>query len=166
MPTQSDMPRRQGGRPSASHDSVRSYLKLLLLLTAAALFLVAVGLVPTRRFAGSEGYAAMFAGIAISWVACAVAVLPLVGMDRAPTPHIRLTLSTGLRFFFVVTLTGSLLLSGWFAMAPLLIWVGISYFVLLMIDAGFAMLRVGGFTVGKTLPDRPLAAGNTSAEQT
>jgi len=138
---------------------------LVLALTVASLVLLALGLVPTRRHAGLGAEGAMIAGVMISWFSCSVAALPLVGMSRSATPHLRLTLSTGLRFFLVVALTAPVLLSGWFDKTPLLIWVGVSYFFLLVIDAVFAVTRLGGFgsdtsTTAATTPPTVRATGN------
>lgn len=116
----------------------RRYLRLLALLAGLAAALAAVGYLPTARLAGEPGTGAMVAGIAASLLATALGGLPLLlspasARDAATAP----LLAMALRFLVVVVLAVALALSGLVPVAPTLLWLALSYLVLLTAEAAF-----------------------------
>jgi hypothetical protein len=121
----------------------RRYLRLLALLAALAAALAAVGYLPTARLAGATGTGAMVAGIAASLLATAIGGLPLLlprpaARDSATVP----LLAMALRFLVVVVLAVALALSGLVPVAPTLLWLALSYLVLLAAEAAFTARAV------------------------
>jgi hypothetical protein len=121
----------------------RRYLRLLALLAALAAALAAVGYLPTARLAGATGTGAMVAGIAASLLATAVGGLPLLlprasARDSATVP----LLAMALRFLVVIVLAVALALSGLVPVAPTLLWLALSYLVLLAAEAAFTARAV------------------------
>ncbi len=90
----------------------------------------------------------MVAGCGVSLIASAVGGIPFL-LDRSGTPGkpmLLVGLSAILRLMVVLALAVTTVLSGWFETAPLLVWVAISYAVLLFLDTRFALrsLKEGG----------------------
>lgn len=127
---------------SPASKRVLHLLALAVLLTAV---MVAVGYVPTRRLGGPGAVSAMLAGCGISLVASVVGSVPIVLASRGPGQRMppAVMLSTALRFLVVLILALSAALSGWFERAPLLVWVGISYVLLLVADTIYAVRLAG-----------------------
>ena len=117
------------------------YARFLGLAVVLVVALCAIGLVPTRRLAGDEGVPGMFAGCAIGLMSAALAGLLLVAMDGG-TPEAKMKRSflamTG-RLAVVVGLGAAGALSGVFPTQPLLLWIGISYVVLLPLEVRLAI---------------------------
>ena len=117
------------------------YARFLGLAVAVVVALCAIGLVPTRRLAGDEGVPGMFAGCAIGLMSAALAGLLLVAMG-AETPEAKMKRSflamTG-RLAVVVGLGAAAALSSVFPTQPLLLWIGISYVVLLPLEVRLAI---------------------------
>jgi hypothetical protein len=120
-------------------------LKLLALGLVIVGVIVALGYLPTKRMGGPGAVTAMLAGCAISFVASIVGSIPIVAASRGPKRQMptAVMLSTALRFLVVLVLALSAALSGWFERAPLLIWVAISYILLLAADTVFAVRLAG-----------------------
>lgn len=118
-----------------------SYFRFVCVVVGISAALVVVGYVPTTRLAGASAPPAMVAGCLVSAVSSVVGALPIVlGCGRSPQDSLRCTLlAMGLRAGVAVVLALAAGLSGWFAWAPLLIWVAISYIVLLAVDTVFAV---------------------------
>lgn len=120
-------------------------LQLLVLAVLLTVAMVAVGYVPTKRLGGPGAVTAMLAGCVISLVASVVGCIPIVLASRGPKQKMppAVMLATALRFLVVLILALSAALSGWFERAPLLVWVGISYVVLLVADTIYAVRLIG-----------------------
>ena len=117
-------------------------------LVGAALLVVAVvaclGYWPTIRIAGVETVWSMLVGCGVSWIAGCVGAIPLARAmsRRSPQPAFAVLASTALRFVTVLLLIVPLALSGWFEPTPLVLWVAVSYVVLLMLDTAFTVRAV------------------------
>ena len=121
-------------------------LRALALLAIVTAGMITAGYVPTKRIGGPEAVSAMFAGCAVSVISSAIGMMPLAFAGRgSPRVAVRAVLvSMALRFVAVLVLALSVGLSGWFARAPLLVWVAISYVMLLVVDTVHAV-RFSGF---------------------
>jgi hypothetical protein len=103
--------------------------------------LLALGFLPTRRFAGDAGVRAMVAGAAIGLASATLAGVLLVAVS-APTPTIRMQrafLAMVVRLAVVALLGLAAALSGVFAAVPLLFWVATTYVVLLPLEVLLAI---------------------------
>ena len=127
---------------------IRLYFRYVLAASSSTLIIVILGYVPTVRIAGSDAVAAMLAGCGASWLASCLAVAPLAAVrvqeQRQVAPAV--LLSTGIRFIAVLVLVVPLTLSGWFEQTVLVVWVGISYLLLLLIDTAFAVRFSSGIS--------------------
>lgn len=114
------------------------YLVFLAALAGLTLFLAAIGYLPTRSAAGAEGVVAMLLACGASLVGSAVGAVP-IALARTPEESLkRFTASMALRLLVVAVLAGAAL---WFltpARRPFLLWLAISYLVLLVADTRFA----------------------------
>ena len=125
--------------------ALRRYLLFLAALVGLTLLLLAVGYLPTRSLAGEVALPAMFLACAVVFVGSAVGALPIATTGRRQVegnPGIdglkRFTASMVLRLLLVALLAGAVI---WFlepARKPFLLWLAISYLVLLAADTGFA----------------------------
>lgn len=116
-------------------------VKFLASTLALAGVLSAVGYWPTLRLAGSDAVAGMIAGCGVSLVASWIGAIP-IGLARrkgGKTPMQAILVSMMIRFGVVAGLAIAAALSGFFKPAPLLVWVGISYVVLLPVDTLYAI---------------------------
>lgn len=125
-------------------DSARQaavYPRFLALATAVTVAIGAVGYVPTRRLAGEDGLPALIAGCLIGLLSSALGGLPIaLSRDRSPAGRVTAMMaSTAVRLLSVVILGVAAVLSGRFAMIPLLCWSAISYGALLGVDAWYAL---------------------------
>ena len=117
------------------------YARFLVLVIGAALLLVGLGYVPTRRLAGREAIPAMAVGCAISVVAAALAGWLIVATPAA-TPEARMQrafLAMTVRLAIVVLLALAAVLSGVLARMPLLFWIATTYVVLLPLEVNLAI---------------------------
>lgn len=125
-----------------------------MLALGVVIFLMAVGFVPTRRLAGDEGLVAMAVGCGISLVASVFGAIPLMkrqggaesGGANAGQRVTAIMMSMAVRFFAVLLMGVAAGLSGMFAKAPLLVWLGVSYLALLVADTAFALRTFSGPT--------------------
>ena len=118
------------------------YVRFLGWATVTVLALCALGFLPTRRLAGADAVAAMFAGCAIGLVSAALAG-GLVTAVAADTPEMRMRrgfLAMVVRLAAALVLGASAVLSGELAREPLLFWIGTSYVVLLPLEVRLAIL--------------------------
>lgn len=113
-------------------------LQTLGLSVAAA----AVGYFPTVRLAGTGAVLSMLAGIMVSLIGSWAGAVP-VALSRNKAnglgPGNTVLAAMVVRFFVVLALALSGALSGKVDRAVFLIWVGISYLVLLAADTNFAL---------------------------
>ena len=118
-----------------------SYARFLVLVMGAALLLVGLGYLPTRRLAGREAIPAMAVGCAISVVAAALDGWLIVATPAA-TPEARMQrafLAMTVRLAIVVVLALAAVLSGVLARMPLLFWIAATYVVLLPLEVKLAI---------------------------
>lgn len=102
----------------------------------AAILLLAVGWVPTERLAGPEGMKAMFAGIGTS-LAASLAGAVLICSARSTTPQARqvsMLAAMGLRMGLTLAVFAVLALMRVLPGRPLVVWTGVSYLVLLLVE--------------------------------
>jgi len=121
--------------------AVRRFAAFLLLSSGAALLVALAGFLPTRKLAGEPGLMAMAAGCGVSLVASWLGALPIAiaaGSDGKAFASALLG-SMALRFLVVLAGTLVLALGTEVARTPFLVWVGISYVVLLVVDTRFAV---------------------------
>lgn len=87
----------------------------------------------------------MLAGIAVSLAASALGGLPVWRADRSvgPTPPAAILGSLAIRFLFVVLAALYMVWNQLVETAPFVVWVGLSYLILLPIDVRY-LLRAGG----------------------
>lgn len=117
------------------------YARFLGMAVLVIAVLCAIGLVPTRRFAGDEGVSGMFAGCAIGFISAAFAGLLLVTVagDSPEAKLKRSFLAMMARLAAVVVLGAAAVLSGMFAISPLLLWMAIAYMALLPLEVRLAL---------------------------
>ena len=120
----------------------RSYAKFLLLLLGLTSLLMVLGLAATRRLGGAEAVTAMFWGCGLSLLASAVGGLPQVLGGRSLQKSGALDLGS-LALRMGITLLGllAILLSTDISRRAFLLWVAISYLVLLIADVAFFLVR-------------------------
>lgn len=129
------------------------YLRFVAFVVAAAAVVALLGYLPTRRLGGEEAIPALFAGCAIGALSSMLGGLP-TALIRGGAPAImvtRLGASTAIRLAAVVVLGAVAFLSGLFPPAPLLLWIAISYAVLLGVDVWYAL---GSQGAGKNVETR------------
>ncbi len=126
------------------------YLRFLGWILGATAVLILLGYLPTRRLAGREAIIAMVAGCAIGAVASGLSSLPLLLVKANTLPLTAAAyalVAMGLRFAMAMgfAFAAVTIFSDTLAIEPLLLWVAISYVVLLVFDVLFAMqaLRTG-----------------------
>lgn len=125
--------------------AVGRFLRFVALALIVTAVMIAVGYAPTKRMGGADAIAAMLAGCAISVVGSVIGAVPIITATRGPGRMIAqaVLLSTALRLMVVLALTLAIALSGWFLLRPLLLWVAISYVLLLAADTIHAVRVVG-----------------------
>lgn len=129
------------GAPPRPAESYLRFLGSVALWTAAAALL---GAVPTRRWGGEGALAAMTAGCGISALGSALGGLRLARPSAAPTAAPARTIAAAtVRLFTTLALGLAAALSGRFATAPLLLWLAVSYVLLLIPDTRYALEASG-----------------------
>ena len=122
----------------------RRYAKFVGVSVAVAAVLFGVGFLPTRKLAGADGLWALLAACGVSllgsWCGAVPMALVAVG-DKAAVATAALG-AMSVRFMVVVMGALAVSLGTDMERAPFLIWVGISYLVLLVVDTLFAV-RMG-----------------------
>ena len=137
--------------------AAQGYLRFLAWAAGVAVAVGAIGWWPTRRLAGDDGIPALVAGCLIGLLSSALGGLPIALIrDRAPASRLIASMGAmGVRLLAVVVLGAAAVLSGWFARAPLLLWIAGSYAALLGVDAWYALRAAQDAGVkGKSLETR------------
>jgi hypothetical protein len=126
------MTQSEDGRPLLLAAGAR--LALTSLAVAAALALI--GYWPTSSTAGSAGVTAMLVGIGVSLVGAWIGTAPVLAyLRKPPREHANgILLGLGTRFAATLGLALAACFVGDISRTPLLLWVAISQFVILMID--------------------------------
>lgn len=103
--------------------------------------LCVLGFLPTRRLAGDEGVPGMLAGCAIGLISAAFAGMLLVTVpgDSPEAKLKRSFMAMMARLAAVVVLGAAAVLSGMFAVPPLLLWMAIAYMALLPLEVRLAL---------------------------
>lgn len=112
----------------------------MLLLTGVAAALIGIGWLVAPKFGGYEAVTAMVWGCGLSWIASLVGGLPQLFVQTArDAPGVVVLGSTAIRMG--VTLAGVLIvaLATEVAVPSFLLWVALSYVVLLAFDVGFVL---------------------------
>lgn len=127
--------------PRAAGRYLRFVGRVAALAAAAAL----LGALPTRRLGGDGALLAMAVGCGISALGSAVGGLPfaLARPGRAAETAPRGLLASALRPLVVLGLGLAAALSGRLPVAPLLVWLAISYVLLLVPDTRYALEASG-----------------------
>lgn len=120
----------------------RSYAKFLLALLGLTSLLMVLGLTATRRLGGDEAVTAMLWGCGLSLLASAVGGLPQVLSGRSLQKAGTLGLGAlALRMGIMLLGLLAILLSTDISRRAFLLWVAISYLVLLIADVAFVLVR-------------------------
>jgi hypothetical protein len=129
---------------TAPRSPTAEYLRFLAWAVLAAAGVALLGAVPTARLGGAPALRAMVAGCALAALASAAGAIPVALAQGAdPARRVTATLAAmGLRLLVLVALGAAVLLSGWFAPKPLLIWTAIGYLAELVVDTLYAARRL------------------------
>lgn len=133
------------GTPGGAAGGYLRFLVWVAVSTAAAML---VGAWPTRALGGDGALPAMAAGCVISALGSAVGGLPYA-LARGAAPEsaaTRALLGSVLRPLVVLGLGLAAVLPGRFPAAPLLVWLAISYALLLVPDTRYALKASGDAT--------------------
>jgi hypothetical protein len=108
---------------------------------ATALSVAAIGYYPTERHAGGGGAAAMLVGCGVSWIASCIGALPTAAAlsSRPKQAATAVLASTMVRFVTAIVLVVPLALSGWFDRTVLVLFVAVSYLMMLLVDTLLAV---------------------------
>lgn len=111
------------------------YGRFLGLIALVTIGLVVVGWLPTRRLMGADGLSALVAGCAASLAASAAGALVVLRKVVNGTAVVTAAMTAmGLRVLVLVPLAAVLITAGWVEPKPFLLWLAISYMVLLVAD--------------------------------
>jgi hypothetical protein len=128
-----------GSRPRTA-----AYLRFLAWTVALAVGIALLGYLPTKRWGGEGAVRAMLAGCGVGTVASALGGVPVLlfsGVGGASGASGVLA-AMAVRFAAALGLGLAAALTGSFERGPLLLWLAISYMVLLTVDTRYAL---GGF---------------------
>lgn len=136
---------------SGWRSAVRLHVRFTLLLVGLAAALALIGYAPTVNLGGPLGIRAMWVACGLTALASSLAALPVtlarLRPDRTKLVAVQLG-SLALRMALVVLLAGAVLLSGAVDRKPFLLWVAISYLVLLPLDVWYALEHSKQFSAG------------------
>ena len=120
---------------------VRRFGLCVAVSLVTALLIVAIGYVPTVRFAGRENVTAMLVASGVSWLAsCAGAIWISMAASGTPTQKSLGVLgSTAVRFGAVLVMVVPITLSGAVDKKVFVLWVAISYLVILVVDTALVV---------------------------
>lgn len=120
---------------------LRQFGMCILVSGVAVGVIAAIGYFPTMRVASREGVVAMLAGCGVSFVASCAGSACVVYAVSGPISKrgLGVLTSTGVRFLTVLALVVPLVFSGLLHRKVFVLWVAVSYLVLLMIDTAWAV---------------------------
>jgi hypothetical protein len=106
-----------------------------------ALVVAALGYFPTMRLTGGGAAVALVVGCGVSWIASCVGAVPTAAaLSSRPTQAATAVLaSTVARFITAIVLVVPLVLSGWFDRKVLVVFVAVSYLMMLLVDTLLAV---------------------------
>ncbi len=122
-------------------DALPAYFRFVAVALGVTAALVGVGYWPTKNLGGAEAVPSMLAGCGVSVLGSIIGGIP-IARARGGRPQNMLTtvlMSTAVRLAIVMVLAVAAAWSGFFQRGPLLIWVAISYMILLVVDTIFAV---------------------------
>jgi hypothetical protein len=117
------------------------YLRFLVWSLGLVSLAFAAGYLPTRAWVGGLARRAMLAGCAIGLLASWLGAIPVaLAAARGSNGGQQVVFGAmALRLLVVLALVLPAAFSGWFARAPLLVWIAVSYVVLLAVDTRYAL---------------------------
>jgi len=122
---------------------LRRYLLFLVALVGLTLLLGAIGYLPTLSKAGETALPAMWLALGVSCIGSAIGAVP-IATARAGSGGMEglklFTASMVLRLLIVAALAGAVIWLVGPERKPFLLWLAISYLVLLAADTGFAQV--------------------------
>ena len=131
-----------------SREALGRYLRFLLVAAGVAVAAGLAGWLPTRAAAGREAVGAMVAALAVCWVGSAVGGLPIArsasagaGRTRGePARRLNANLAAmALRIATVAAGAVAVAVAGLVPRGPFLLWIGIGYLALLVVDTLYAV---------------------------
>ena len=111
---------------------------------ATALVIAAIGYYPTERHAADGGAVAMLVGCSVSWIASCIGALPTAAAlsSRPKQAATAILASTMVRFITALVLVVPLVLSGWLEKTVLVLFVAVSYLMMLLVDTLLAVRMI------------------------
>ncbi len=124
--------------------NLRRYARFVAVSAVVAMVLVGAGFFPTRNLAGADGLWAMVAACGVSLVGSWIGAVPMALVSVGDRAAVATAALGAMAVRFAVVLFGALavVLGSDVERPSFLIWVGISYLVLLVVDTLFAV-RMG-----------------------
>lgn len=124
------------------------YFRLVTVSLACAVCLVGLGYFPTMRMTAGEGLTGMLLGIGSSLAASALGAVPVClamtqSRDKVP---IAILLGTTVRFIVILSLVAVLALTGVVDRVTFIVWVVISYLLMLLVDT---LMSVSSLKAGR-----------------
>jgi len=129
---------------AARRRAAAGYLRFLAWSVGLVALAFAVGYLPTRAWVDGVARRAMLAGCAIGLLASWLGAIPvaLAAARESKGGQQVVFGAMALRLLVVLALVLPAALSGWFARGPLLVWVAVSYTVLLAVDTRYALVAL------------------------
>ncbi len=119
----------------------RRFVRFLGIATLLTVVLIAIGVVPTQRVLGQPAMAVVVLGCGISLFASvcgAVAILANLPVSAVRVGPV-VVQAMLVRFLVTAALTAAMVVGDFVPRTPLLLWVAVSYMVLLIVDTHFAV---------------------------
>ena len=118
-----------------------SYARFAVVAVVAAAVVAGIGYFPTVRLAGSQAVWEMLVACGVSCVASCVGAVPLALATATQSRKVgqAILASTALRFLSVLLLVVVLTLFGGFDRVVFVLWVAISYLLMLVVDTAYAI---------------------------
>jgi len=111
---------------------------------ATALLVAGFGYFSTVRLKGDDGAVALAVGCGVSWIASCIGALPTAAAlsSRPKQATTAILASTMVRFITALILVVPLVLSGWFDRTVLVLFVAVSYLMMLLVDTLLAVRMI------------------------
>jgi len=111
---------------------------------ATAAVVAGIGYFPTVRYGGGGGAAALLVGCAVSWIASCIGAIPTAAAlsSRPKQAGTAILASTMVRFVTALVLVLPLILCGWFDRTVLVLFVAVSYLMMLLADTLLALRMI------------------------
>ncbi len=130
---------------TVSRHPLLTYTLLIGAALATTIVLAGLGYWPTIRVAGDQAVWSMLIGCLVSWLSSCVGAIPLArGLSEGgPQPALAVLYSTAFRFVTVLLLVVPLVLGSGLDRTAFVVWVALSYLVLLLVDTVFVVRMMG-----------------------